>query len=220
MKPFLLSCLGATALIAAPAFAQTAAAPVAAQPTKRIVPGLAVANVDEVKAASNAFINAVKERQAVYRNVITRAEARSKQVNDQIAPLQAKYNSDQKSGTVSQADLQQQVQTIQSMLQTGQQAVNAILAPVALSNAFVLEQINDVIGRAVANAMSRTGVTFVVPPQVPVAFDNYYNLNPTILAELNALLPVAKVTPPAGWQPRAVRDAQAAQAPKPVPVKR
>jgi Skp family chaperone for outer membrane proteins len=216
MKPFTLICLAATSLVAAPAVAQNTAAPAAA-PQKQIVPGLAVANVDEVKAASNALINAAKERQTVYRNVIARAEARSKQVNDQIAPLQAKYQSDLKSGTVSQTELQQQAQAIQTMLQNGQQAVNTILAPVTLSNAYVLEQINDVIGRAIANAMTKTGVTFVLPPQMPVAFDNYYNLNPTILAELNALLPVAKVTPPAGWQPRAVREAQAA---KPAPGKR
>lgn len=218
MKPLLLTCLAASTLLAAPALAQTAAAPAAAV-KKQFVPGLAVANVDEVKLASNAYVNAGKERPIVYKTVIAMAESRSKQLNDRIAPLQVKFNADQRAGA-AQADLQQQAQTIQAMLQSGQQEVNTILAPVALSNAYVVEQINDVITRAITDAMAKTGATFIVAPQSAVAFDNAYNLNPAILAELNALLPVARVSPPAGWRPRAEREAAAAQAAQTAPAPR
>ena len=87
-----------------------------------------------------------------------------------------------------------------------------MLAPISLSQTYVQEQINEVINQAITNAMDKQGITFVVPPQNTLAFNNGYNLSPAVLAELNALLPVAKVVPPQGWQPKAVREAQAAQA--------
>ena len=38
--------------------------------------------------------------------------------------------------------------------------------------------------------------------------NNAYNLNQAIIAELNTLLPSAQLVPPAGWQPREVREQQ------------
>jgi Skp family chaperone for outer membrane proteins len=212
MKPFVPAILAGFALLSGPAAAQTAPAAAAAAPAKKFIPGLATANVQDVIVASNAFINANQERQIVYKSHIAMAEARRKQINAQIEPLVAKFNSDRQAGNVAQADLQQQAQAIQSLQQTGVQELQTMLAPVALSEAYVQEQINEVINKAITNAMDKQGVTFVVPPSNVLAYNSGYNLSPAVLAELNALLPVAKVAPPAGWQPKAVRDAQAAQA--------
>ena len=212
MKPFLSAGLAALALasVLAPASAIAQPAPVAG-PAKQFVPGLAVTNIDAVKASSNAFVNAGRERQTVYKSQLAMAEARRLQINAEIVPLVEKFNRDRQAGNVAQADLQQQAQTIQGLQQKGQQELQAMLAPIALSEAYVMEQINDVISKAITDAMDKKGVTFVVPPQIAVAFNNAYNLDSAVLAELNALLPVAKVAPPAGWQPRATREAQAAQ---------
>lgn len=213
MKPFSFASLAALALASAPAIAQPApAAAPAAAPAKQFVPGLAVTNIDAVKASSHAFVNAGKERQTVYKSQLAMAEARRLQINAELMPLVEKFNRDRQAGTVAQADLQQQAQTIQALQQKGQQELQALLAPIALSEAYVMEQINDVISKAITDAMDKKGVTFVVPPQVAVAFSNGYNLDSAVLAELNAALPVAKVAPPAGWLPRAQREAQAAQA--------
>ena len=212
MKPFHFASLAALALVSALA-SDLASAPAMAQPSpaKQFVPGLGVTNIDAVKASSNAFVNAGKERQTVYKSQLAMAEARRLQINAEIVPLVEKFNRERQAGTVAQADLQQQAQTIQGLQQKGQQELQAMLAPITLSEAYVMEQINDVIGKAITDAMDKKGVTFVIPPQVAVAFNNGYSLDSAVLAELNALLPVAKVAPPAGWQPRAVREAQAAQ---------
>ncbi|MFM9935457.1 MAG: OmpH family outer membrane protein, partial [Novosphingobium sp.] len=39
-----------------------------------------------------------------------------------------------------------------------------------------------------------------------------YNLNQDILNELNTVIPTAQLVPPAGWMPRAQREAAAQQA--------
>lgn len=181
-------------------------------PTKQFIPGLATANVQDVVIASNAFVNANQERQIVYKSQLAMVEARRTQINAQIVPLVAKFNSDRQAGNVPQAELQSQAQTIQNLQQSGVQELQTMLEPVTLSEAYVREQINGVINQAITAAMDKQGITFVVPPSNVLAYNSGYNLSPAVLAELNALLPVAKVAPPQGWQPKAVRDAQAAQA--------
>ena len=213
MKPLVPAILAGFALLSGPAAAQSApSAATAAAPAKKFIPGLATANVQDVVAASNAFINANQERQIVYKSQLAMVEARRKQINAQIEPLVAKFNSDRQAGNVAQADLQQQAQAIQNLQQAGIQELQTMLAPVALSEAYVQEQISEVINKAITNAMDKQGITFVVPPANVLAYNVGYNLSPAVLVELNALLPVAKVAPPQGWQPKAVRDAQAAQA--------
>jgi Skp family chaperone for outer membrane proteins len=216
VKNFMLISLAATGLVPVAAVAQPTPAaapapPTASAPQRPIVAGLAVANVQDVIAASNAMTNAAKERQVVYKNQIAMAESRRKQINAEIAPLMAKFNADRQGGKVDQAELQRQAQAIQAMQQSGVQELQTMLAPVSLSETYVQEQVGEVINKAITNAMDKHGVTFVVPPQSVLAFNNAYNLSPAVLTELNALLPVAKVAPPQGWQPRAVREAQAAQ---------
>ena len=211
MKLLVPACLAGFALISAPSFAQPAA-PAPAAVAKQMVPGLATANVADVVAASKAFVNAAQERQIIYKTQFAMAEARRKQINLDIEQRVAKFNSDRQSGTVAQPVLQQQAQAIQNLQQAGVQELQTMLAPITLSEAYVREQIGDVINRAITNAMDKQGITFVVPPQNVLAYNNGYNLSPAVLAELNAMLPVAKVAPPQGWRPRAEREAAAAQA--------
>ena len=214
MKPYVPAVLAGFALLSSPAAAQSApvAGAAAEAPAKKFIPGLATANVQDVVAASNAFNNANQERQIVYKNQIAMVEARRKQINAQIEPLMAKFNSDRQAGNVAQLELQGQAQAIQNLQQSGVQELQTMLAPITLSETYVREQIGEVINKAITNAMDKQGITFVVPPNSVLAYNNGYNLSPAVLAELNALLPVAKVAPPQGWQPKAVRDAQAAQA--------
>lgn len=214
MKMLLPCCLAGLAMLAiSPTASAQPAAPAAATAVpKKFVPGLATVNVQDVVASSKAVINAAQERQIVYKTQFAMAEARRQQINGQIQPLMAKFNADRQAGNVSQADLQQQAQAIQGLQQAGVQELQTMLAPIALSETFVQEQVTDVINRAITDAMDKNGVTFVLPQPNVLAYNNGYNLSPAVLAELDRLLPVAKVVPPQGWQPRAVREAQAAQA--------
>ena len=65
------------------------------------------------------------------------------------------------------------------------------------------QQISAVFNQAVSNAMTKHGITMVLPLENGMFYSNTgsYNFNPAVVAELNALLPTAKVVPPEGWQP-------------------
>lgn len=214
MKTLLKSALLAGIVaIAAPqlAFAQTRA-PAATAPVGPIVPGMAVVNLDAVRANSNAFKTAQAQRPVTYKAQFDAAEVRRAQIEAQMQPLIAKFNTDRAAPTPNTASLQQQGQTIQQIQEAGQQELQRMLQPVALSEAYVDEQITDKLSAAVRTAMNKQRVTILLTPENVVSADNAYNLNQAVLTELNLLIPSAALVPPAGWVPRQVREQQAAQA--------
>jgi len=207
MKQIASSLLAAGLLLGAgsqPALAQAAAPPVA---------GIAVANLDAVIANSNAFKTAQQQRPVTYKAQYDQAEARRTAISAQLQPMINKFNTDRQAANPNQASLGQQAQAIQKLQESGQAELQRILEPVALSEAYVQEQITDKLDQAVKNAMSKQKVSLVLGPQAVVALNNNaYNLNQAILNELNTLIPAAQLVPPQGWEPREVREAKAAQA--------
>jgi Skp family chaperone for outer membrane proteins len=177
-----------------------------------LVPGLAVADLDGVVANSNAFRTAQQQRQTTYKAQIDQADARGKQLNAQIQPLVDKFNRDRAAPNANQATLQQEYAQIQQIQQAGQQELRQIVQPVALSEAYVQEQIADKLDQAVKNAMAKNRISILLSPQAVSAFNNNgYNISQAIVNELNALIPSATLVPPAGWEPREVREARAQQ---------
>lgn len=176
-----------------------------------LVPGLAVANLDAVIANSNAYKTAQQQRPVTYKAQIDQAEARRKAISAQLQPMADKFNRDRQANAAPAA-LQQQAQQIQSIQQSGEQELQRILQPVALSDAYVQEQIGDKLDQAVKNAMTKGKISLLLSPQAVAAVgNNSYNLNQGILDELNTLIPSAQIVPPAGWEPREVREAKAQQ---------
>jgi Skp family chaperone for outer membrane proteins len=212
MKKAVLSALSAGLLLTAgaqAAFAQ-AAATGASGP---VVPGIAVANLDAVIANSSAFKTAQQQRPVTYKAQYDQAEARRKAISAQLQPMVDKVNRESQVPSPNQASLQQQVAAIQGLQQSGQAEMQKILEPVALSEAYVQEQIGDRLDQAVKSAMSKGKISMLINPQAVVALNNNaYNLNQAILNELNLLIPAAQLVPPQGWEPREVREQKAAAA--------
>lgn len=197
--------------MASPSFAQ-AAAP-AAVSSGPVVPGLAVADFEAVVANSAAYRAANTARQTTYKAQIDAYEARGKQLQDQLTPLATKFENDRKAAKPDTASLQQQAQVIQDLQQRGQAELQAMAQPIAYSQAYVAEQIEAKLDQAVKAAMAQRRISLVLTPQAIVAANNNaYNLNPAILTELDRLIPTASVVPPAGWEPRQIREAKAQQA--------
>jgi len=199
----------------APAVAVAAAAPAAATTAAGgpIVPGLGVANVEAVVANSNAYRVAQQQRQTTYKSTYDAAEARRKQIAAQLQPMVDKLKRDSQAANAAanQAALQQQYGQIQQIQESANQELQRMLQPVALSEAYVNEQINDKLGAAIQAAMNKNRISVVLAPTSVIAAAGGYNLNQAILTELNAALPSAQIVPPAGWEPREVREARAAQ---------
>lgn len=197
----------AAATVAAPAIAQTGTTPPAA-----VAPGLGVINLEAVVANSNAFRTAQTQRQTTYKAQFDQAEARRKAIAAQLQPMVDKFNRDRAAPGANQDALRQSAATIQQLQQSGQQELQTILQPVALSEAYVQEQINDKLVTAVQNAMAKRKISLLLNPNAIVSANNAYNMNQPVLDELNALLPSATIVPPAGWEPREVREQRAAEA--------
>jgi Skp family chaperone for outer membrane proteins len=199
--------------------AQEAPAPAAAPANVAgpAIPGLAVVDMEAVVANSNAFKVAQQQRQVTYKATFDSADARKNQITAQLQPLVDKFNRDRQAPTANtpagQASLQQQAETIQRIQQSGQQELQNILRPVALSEAYVTEQISDKLSAAVQAAMTKNKISIVVNPQAVVAAaGSYYSLNQAIIDELNTAIPAAQLVPPTGWEPREIREQRAAQA--------
>lgn len=177
-----------------------------------VVQGLAVASFDAVIANSNAYKSAEQQRQTTYKAQYDQAKSRSEALNAQLKPLVDKFNAERQASKPNQASLQQQAQQIQQIQENGQREIQQILAPVAMSQAYVNEQIEDKLDAAVKAAMNKKKVSLLLSPEAILAVNgSAYNLNQEILSELNAALPSAQIVPPSGWEPRQIREARAQQ---------
>ena len=189
------------------------AQPALAQSSGTVVQGLAIANLDAVIANSNAFRTAETQRQTTYKAQIDQAEQRRAAIAAQLNPMVTKFNTDSQAANPNQASLQQQATSIQRMQESAQEELQRILQPVAMSRAYVTEQIEDKLDQAVKTAMGKKNVSLLLNPQSVVAVNaSAYNLNQDILTELNTLIPSAQIVPPSGWEPRQVREARTQQA--------
>lgn len=184
------------------------AAPAAAQDLKTV----GVVDLPYVMAQSNAYKTAEQQRPVTYKAQLDQAQTRSNQLKAQIQPMVDKLQADSKLPNANRATLQQQATTIQTLEQNGQNELNQILAPVALSQEYVQEQIQDKLGQALENAAKAKGLTMILNRENIVVYRAAsYDMNQAVTDELNKLLPVAQLVPPPGWLPRDMRDQQAQQ---------
>lgn len=212
MKTLLKSFAFAALLLAGSAsVVQAKSAPAAAAPTAKSA--IAVANLNGVIGNSAAFKAAQSQRSVTYQAQISSAETRRTAIIAQLQPLADKLQRDAAAPNANQAALAQQQQTIQQLQDAGTRELQGILRPVSLSDAYVLEQIQDKLGAAVQAAMAKNGVSLLLKAEaVQVVTNAAYDLTPEVLAELNTALPTVQLVPPAGWLPREQREQQAGQA--------
>ncbi|MCW1384732.1 OmpH family outer membrane protein [Novosphingobium sp. KCTC 2891] len=207
----------ASALIAGLLVSAAPAAMAQSTPGGTVAAGIAIANPPAVVASSNAYKTSQTQRPVTYKAQIDQANTRKAQIEAQLKPLVAKLEADSKAANPNRAALQSQYEQIQQIQQSGEQEIQQILAPLNLSQQYVLEQIGDKLDDATQRAMTKKKITVVLDSQGVIKADQVYNLNQDILAELNTLLPSAQLVPPAGWMPRAQREQQAAQAAQAAP---
>ncbi len=209
MKLLLKSVLATGLILAAanPALAQTRPAPT---PLGPMVPGIAVASMEAAVGNSDAYRAAAQQRPATYKAVYDQAQARAAQLDAELKPMIDRFNADRaarKPDTV----LQPQFNAIQAKQEAAKDEIQGIMMPVALSEAYVVEQIEAKLDEAVRAAMTKGRYSLLLQPQA-VVLGPGYDITPAVVAELNRVIPTAQLVPPQGWVPRQVREQQAAQA--------
>jgi Skp family chaperone for outer membrane proteins len=196
------------------AAAAAAAAAPAAPAGGVTVQGIGVANLQAAIANTDAFRVAQQQRPVTYKPQYDGAQARSNALEAQLKPMIDRFNAARATANTPalQQALQQQARTIQELQEKGKQEIQQQLFPIALSEAFVNEQIEEKLDQAVQQAMAKSKVTLLLQPGAVVARANGYDLTDEIVAELNTLIPTAQLVPPQGWEPREIREARAQQA--------
>lgn len=199
--------------LAAAALSPFTAAPAAAQSAQG-AQGIGAINLPAVVVNSNAYKVAEQQRPVTYKPQLDQAESRRTAISAQLQPLVDKFNADRQAANPNQQALQTQAAQIQQIEQNGQRELQQILAPVAMSQAYVREQIEERLDEAVQAAATKNKVSIILDVsggQVVFAAAQH-NMTQAVINELNTLLPNAQLVPPQGWLPREVREQQAAAA--------
>ncbi len=183
------------------------AAPVAAQQVK----GIAFADLEAAARQSSAYTTAAQQRQTTYAAQIQQAQAARQSAAQRLEPLANQFNTARQSATPDQNQLQTLYGQIQQIQNDSEQQLQQILQPVALSEAYVNEQISDQLKAAVDAARAQAKVSLLLGSGSVIDGDDAYDLTDEITTQLNRLIPAAQIVPPAGWLPRAQRERLAAQ---------
>ena len=107
--------------------------------------GIGWVSIDAIKVNSNAWKVAEQQRPTTYKATIDAANTRAQAIQAQLVPLAQKFERDRAAPVPNQAALQTQYAQIQQLQQSGEQEINRMLAPVQLSQAYVEEQVNDLL---------------------------------------------------------------------------
>ncbi len=216
MKSLLKSSAYALTMLAAPAIVM--ASPAAAQSIK----GLAVVDQNKAVGDSSAFRNSLTTRQTTYKPQIDQATTLMTSAQARAKPLLDQFEAERAKPTPNQETLRNLAGQIQKLETDTQNQRNQILQPLALSEAYVLEQIGDQYDAALKAAMAQTKSTVVLDISATASFDKASDITTAVTTELNRLLPNAQIVPPTGWLPRQQREAlarqQAAAAAQPAPT--
>ncbi|OYW45147.1 MAG: hypothetical protein B7Z08_06030 [Sphingomonadales bacterium 32-68-7] len=186
------------------------AAPAAAQ-AQAPVRGIGVVNLAAVVQNSNAYRVAQQQRPVTYKETIDQATARRTAIGQQLQPLYTKLQTDSQVPNANQQALQQQAAQIQQIEQAAERELQQILAPVALSQAYVQEQVEGKLSEAVQEAAKKQSISLILTPDNVVFAEPAYNMTQAVLDEVNRLVPSAQLVPPQGWLPRELREQQAQQ---------
>ena len=186
---------------------------VAAGPAHAQVAGVAIANLEQAIAETNAYRNAITQMRTSYKPQIDAVQARATALETELKPLVDKFQADQKVATPNRAALQTQYTAIQTKQQAGQAELQKLNEPVALAQAYVEEQIAAKLNDALKAAMTKKKVSLVLQPQAAVSFQPTVDITSDVTAELNTTVPAVQINPPAGWRPGAQQQAAAAGAP-------
>lgn len=201
------------AILAATPLAAAVALPAIAQ--AQAVSGVAIADLDEAVAKSNAYTTAVSQIKTTYAAQIAQADARAKALTAELQPLATAYQTASKAPGANQAALQQQLATLQSRERAANAEVSKISEPVARARAYAQEQILLKLEAAVNSAMTKKRINILLQPQAAIKALPAADITNDVMAELNASVPNVSITPPAGWQPGQAGQGQAPAQPQP-----
>jgi len=203
------SLLKIAALAAGSAMIPAAAQAQAAAPAAAVNTGVAVVNLDAAIANSAAYKAAITQIQTTYKAQITAFQTRQTALQNELAPLRTEIENLQKNPATPKATLDAKINGFQAKGQAAQSELQRLTMPFARPEAYVKEQIGAKVEQALKAAMAAKKIGLVIAPDAVVAVQGASDLTVDVVTQLNALIPSASITPPAGWQPGQAEQAAA-----------
>jgi Skp family chaperone for outer membrane proteins len=187
MKPLLTTAIALAlgAALSAPASAQ--------------VSGIGVAEPAIIVAGSQALSGAYSQITTTYAAQRTQLD----QLDQQRIALIKKFdtNNDGKLDQAEQTAAQAENNPTRKQLETLEQQISTVQAPINLAAAYAVSQIAQQLGAAVQQVVSAGGIQLILPSNDVLYAADAANLNQKIVTALNARVPQVSITPPTGWQP-------------------
>ena len=174
--------------------------------------GIAVVNLQDALARSNAMASATQQIQETYRELIEQRNARAGTLQAEVDVLTARIDEENKKPTPDRALVETMAQERQSSVESAQQELNRISAPYELAAAYAQDQITVHLTNAVANTVKRLNIDLLLRPNTVISYEPHVLVTDAIIAELNVLVPTASITPPQGYRPGQLTEQAAAAA--------
>jgi Skp family chaperone for outer membrane proteins len=191
MKTLIKAVLLASAGIGAVAIVPTIAA-------AQAVSNVAVADLEDAVAKSNAYVLAVNQIKITHKATIEKVDARTAVLNNELQVLAKAFETARAAPNPNQAALQQQAQSIQGKQEAAQRELQTLALPYARAEAFAKQQITAKLETALKNVMAAKRLSMVIKPDVlwlPAAASS--DVTADVVAQLNTLVPSVSITPPA-----------------------
>ena len=200
----LASAIALSAVTAVPAVAQRAAATPA--------PVVATADVDAAVQQSNAFTVAVTQIQTTYAPQIANRATAAQALQTELQALGAVAQGEQARSPQNPTALAAAITAFRTRQQSAEQELQALSQPIDLAVTYVREQITLQLSDAVRAATTARRIDVLLNNEAIVWRAETADLTPTIVTELNRLVPLVQIVPPAGYQPGMLLRAQQANA--------
>ncbi len=185
-----------THLLSFAAFALAAgvAVPAAAQ-----VNGIGVSDPAIAIASAQALGTAYQQINTTFQAQRTQIEGLQQQYETQRRQFDT--NND---GQLSEAEQQAAAANTAALqqLQTLEQQIQQVQAPIQLARIYVIEQIAMQFGAAVQQVVTANNVSLILTPGSVVYASEQADVTDEIVAKLNTLVPTVSTSVPAGWQPQ------------------
>lgn len=165
------------------------------------IAGIAVADLDRAIAGAAVFRAAQEERSRTFKTAIEAAEARRSKLKADLEPLVAAYNRDLAATKPDQALLARELRAARDVEAAGDAEIRTIVMPIAMSEAYGMEQIKVHLLHAAEQAMAKHSISWLGGMNSLILGKSAYDLTPAISAELDSLLPSIAIVPPADWKP-------------------
>jgi Skp family chaperone for outer membrane proteins len=169
-------------------------------PASAQVAGIATADTTDAIMTAKAFSQAYQQIGATFKSNGDLMNQKRREMNDINAQLD--INKDK---NLTQDELDAAIKAknpLLTQLDAKEREIAQLQQPIVSAQAFALENIAAKYGAAQQAVVTAKKINLVISPDVVLYAPNTIDITAAIVTELDKIIPVAPITPPADWRPQ------------------